>query len=178
MLDANVNFSFQMLHQKWQEFCSQIFHDIMNLKDALDNNEIRIKKYYTLKKIIDASANDVEFMINHKSAFIHLDASLKEIFLVLEEFQRIGALDNGIIPGLQDKILNASTVRGIQSVIDGLEQENETLNDRISLLEDLRSSKYFSVPLIKELTSEYGYSDLDTRKILFYPAGHFYLNLV
>ena len=163
------NLSFEELKKIWGNFSREIYNLLKDLRKDKVKLDIELKRLDTLKKIISESKNNTEFMIKHKNAFLEIDSSLDKVFSALDQFMNLNALDNSVVPELVKQVLNDSFNEKVDSLFLDIKDKQEKLSDRISDLEELRTSRSFDDKLIVELLEGFSFNKMECRMIRLYP---------
>ena len=168
MHNSQNGFDFPSLERSWKLFSSLIYNELKKLKLEKEKISIEINTILNLKKCIDISKSDINFMIEHKKIFIDIDKSLENIFDGLIQFKKINALNNSAVPILCRHIFNSEKIVNLINKLKELEVQKEKISERIINLEQLREENFFSDELIKELADYFELDKATSRKIRVY----------
>lgn len=161
---------FPKLGDSWQQFIKKVEEDLNNVALSQENGSKRINflkdNMPRIKKIIEASKDNVSEILKYRQLFTSLDKDLSSFFDALEFFKAQDNFDNDAVMVLYKKIVESPTILRLGEEYNSLLYQKEHNSQKS--LEDLISGKKIDQSLIIKLLDKYDLDEKTKKDVLLY----------
>lgn len=158
-----------IIQHHWNNFISLVRQDLSDIYTEQRNVIIEIKRLERIRKILQHSQDDIDFLLLHKESILSLDSSLAKNFLILEAFKNINNLGNAVAVRTYKEILESEKVKKSEDLVNSLIERKDTLQTLIDEINDLIYGEVFNKELIDQLCEKHKLSGTARNAIALYP---------
>ena len=169
MPESKLENNMQIVQQNWNKFISLLKKDLKDLYKRQRELNVLIKKYSTLKDILEKSKDNIDIIFNCKNIILSIDPSLKRTFEVLEAFKNMTNLNNAVAIRTYNEILHSTDINNAIDLLDQLENNKEVLDREIEKVQDIIQGAAYDKETILRYCDELGIGIEEQTTILMYP---------